>query len=278
MSSRCRTIGRCVESYLDGELGPSQVLEVEQHTEECATCRERIVLDRAIRAGVRRTVAGAPPSASLRSRVVTSMRAEREKNERWAQPAPLSGRSTLLLAAAAAAAAVYVFQQRDGRGDAHSGGEPIINAAQGSAGLDAMLDQFADWHARPLLPETTNANDLPRFEPYVGVPVHAPALSPFGARFLGGRILPMNDEHVTAMLQYTMAGGQRISIYVYDPHRLPTSSSRLHPRKVGSDPVYVGNVRGWSIAAAEKRGVGYAIASDLNDDESAELVLAAAPR
>jgi anti-sigma factor RsiW len=274
MTSRCRTIGRCVESYLDGELEPPQVLEVEQHTEECATCRERIVLDRAIRAGVRRTVSEGKPSATFRDRVTNSMTAEREKNERVSPAVPLSARNTLLLAAAAAAAAVYGMQRPH-----DSTGEQPPNASQkASVGLDAMLDQFADWHARPLLPETTNANDLPRFEPYVGVPVHAPILAPFGARFLGGRILPTNDERVTAMLQYTMPSGQRISIYVYDPHRMSTSSSRLHPRRIGSEPVYVGNVRGWSIAAAEKRGVGYAIASDLNDDESAELVLAAAPR
>ena len=43
-----------------------------------------------------------------------------------------------------------------------------------------------------------------------------------------------------------------------------------------ADPVYIGHVRGWSIAAAERRGVGVAIASDLDDDESAELALAAA--
>jgi hypothetical protein len=40
-------------------------------------------------------------------------------------------------------------------------------------------------------------------------------------------------------------------------------------------PVYVGRLRGYSIAAAEERGVGYALASDLNDDESAQLMLAA---
>jgi len=37
-------------------------------------------------------------------------------------------------------------------------------------------------------------------------------------------------------------------------------------------PVYVGSRRGYSIAALEKRGVGYAVATDLDDRESAELV------
>jgi len=43
---------------------------------------------------------------------------------------------------------------------------------------------------------------------------------------------------------------------------------------VRNESVYVGNRRGVSIAATEHRGVGYAVATDLNDDESAELVAA----
>ena len=46
----------------------------------------------------------------------------------------------------------------------------------------------------------------------------------------------------------------------------------LEPRVVRNLPVYVGSRRGYSIAALEKRGVGYAVATDLNDRESAELV------
>ena len=80
------------------------------------------------------------------------------------------------------------------------------------------------------------------------------------------------------MLQYRLGSGSRISVYVYDPRRIPTQVTRLHARMVSGepDPVYIGHVRGWSIAAAERRGVGVAIASDLDDDESAELALAAA--
>lgn len=275
MTSSCRSIRRSLESYLDGELEPPQMLEVERHADECQTCRERIVLDRSIRAGVRRTVAGTKPDAGFRERVKASLAAEREKT--WGPPpAAARVRNSLVFAAAAAVAAILGAKQlHDPNTD--DARLPTRGTAQASVGLDAMLDQFADWHARPLVPETSNLSDLPRFEPYVGVPVHAPALSPFGARFLGCRILPVTDERVTAMLQYTMAEGHRISIYVYDPHRIRVSPSRLRRTTIGSDPVYIGQVHGWSIAAAEKRGIGYAIASDLNDEESAELVLAAAP-
>ena len=70
-----------------------------------------------------------------------------------------------------------------------------------------------------------------------------------------------------------MLGDHRITIYVYDSSQFPLRA-RLEPRVVGNVPVYVGTRRGYSIAATEHRGVGYALASDLPDPESAELVAA----
>jgi anti-sigma factor RsiW len=277
MKSGCRSIRAYLESYLDGELEPPQALEVEQHTTECPICRERVVLDRAIRAGVRKAAGRDAPNAALRARIAASLAAEREKSSAVPPVAFLPSKSAWWMAALAAAAAAVVVVQRN-RERQSADFLPQPEPSHASVGLDAMLDQFVNWHARPLVPETTNAGDLPRFEPFVGVPVRAPTLSPFGARFLGFRIMPVADERVTAMLQYTMDEGHRISIYVYDPHRIQTSPSRLHPTQIGSQPVYIGHIHGWSIAATEKRGVGYAVTSDLDDEESAELVLAAAPR
>jgi len=95
-----------VQTYLDGELDPSQLLEVENHTQTCAKCRERVVLDRAIRSGVRNHVMRAKPSDTFRARVTSSVVAER-----WSPTARISGRKMptlggFIVAAAAAAAAV----------------------------------------------------------------------------------------------------------------------------------------------------------------------------
>ena len=274
MRSSCRAVGRLVESYLDGELEPSQLLEVEKHTQACATCRERVVLDRAIRVSVRRTVLAGKPSPAFRARVTSSMIAQRWAPSQRSQ-ATIPNWGGWAVAALAAAALAFGIQARD-RYDAAST-RLSETSTHASVGLDTIIDQFVDWHARPLPPEITNPNDLPGFEPYVGVPVHPPAFSPFGARLLGGRILPVHDECVAAMLQYTMGSGHRVSVYVYDPRRIATSQSRLRAKVFGSEPVYVGQVRGWSIAAHEQRGVGYAIASDLDDASNAELALAAGP-
>jgi anti-sigma factor RsiW len=277
MTSPCRAVAPLVQSYLDGELDPSQLAEVETHTQTCPTCRERIVLDRAIRSGVRASVSRAAPSAAFRGRAAASVVAQRwSPSERSSGAVPTWGGWVVAAAAAAVAIVGIRGQIRPDSASNDAFTRPI--EAKASLGLDQMIDQFVDWHARPLPPEVTNPKDLPGFEPYVGVPVHPPALMPFGARLLGGRILPVPELRVAAMLQYTMAGGHRVSVYVFDPRRIQTKPSRLRTKVMGGDSVYIATVRGWSVAAVEppRKGIGYAIASDLGDEENAELALAAA--
>jgi len=275
MTTPCRTVACLVETYLDDELEPSQLLEVEKHTATCTTCRERIQLDRAIRMGVRRSVE-TKTSPSFRARVAHSMTAERWASAERAQASGVPTWRAVGLAVAATIAAVAGLDRQNHRG-AEETKRPVQTNASAAVGIDALIDQFVDWHARPLPPEITNVNDLPGFEPYVGVPVRPRGLSTFGAKLLGGRILPVQEQNCAAMLQYTLDGSHRVSIYVFDPRRVGARPSRLQTKVIGSVPVYVGQIRGWSIAAAERSGVGYAIASDLGDDASAELALAAAP-
>ena len=78
------------------------------------------------------------------------------------------------------------------------------------------------------------------------------------------------------MLQYPLGGGHRISVYVFDPRRIATLV-RVHPRMV------IGSRSGLHRSRARLVGRrrrtprrGLRIASDLDDDESAELALAAA--
>jgi hypothetical protein len=84
----------------------------------------------------------------------------------------------------------------------------------------------------------------------------------------------MRDRRA-ALLLYTLKNNHRVTVYVFDPHKVPMAPSRLQARVVHERPVYVGTLRGYSIAAAEKSGVGYAVATDVDGDESTELVLAA---
>ena len=83
----------------------------------------------------------------------------------------------------------------------------------------------------------------------------------------------MTRRRPVASLRYNLSG-HRVTVYVYDAARIPLRT-KLKPRVVRNVPIYVGFRRGYSIAATEnERGVGYAVASDLDDSESAELVAA----
>ena len=151
------------------------------------------------------------------------------------------------------------------------------SAAVPSWSLDSVLDDLVAQHAYPLPPETTNPEELRRFEPHVGVPVRrVEFLKPFDGRFKGARLHAMRDRR-TALLQYVVMGGHRVTVYVFDPALVPMRGSRLQPRVVQERAVLVGTLKGYSVAATERRGVGYALATDLDDEGSARLVAAATP-
>ena len=68
-----------------------------------------------------------------------------------------------------------------------------------------------------------------------------------------------------------------MTVYVFDPRAVPLHTNKLKTRWIEQRAVYAGKLRGYSVAATESQhGVGYALATDLDDDESARLVTTAA--
>ncbi len=91
---------------------------------------------------------------------------------------------------------------------------------------------------------------------------------------VGGRMVPIYEQRA-AMLQYVLQNGRRVSIYIYNPRRVRIDESPvLRERVVEDAPVYTGYVRGYSVAVTGRRGVGYAMASDLDEIESSRLLAA----
>ena len=58
---------------------------------------------------------------------------------------------------------------------------------------------------------------------------------------------------------------------MYDPRKIQIAGSGFSPRAVGTSQVQVGQENGYSVAVTQNGGVGYAVASDLGTDQSAEL-------
>ncbi|NUO50337.1 MAG: hypothetical protein HOV80_15895 [Polyangiaceae bacterium] len=142
--------------------------------------------------------------------------------------------------------------------------------------FDAVLDKLVALHANPLPPVERNPEHLARLEPYVGVPVKRPALTMLrdferGAKFDGARLHPLRDSRSCAALQYNMQG-HRVTVYMFDPRVMSMGRTRLTQKIIRENPVYFGKLRGFSVAAAEKKGVGYALASDLDEDKSLQMV------
>ncbi len=170
---------------------------------------------------------------------------------------------------------------------------PVANAPSSGSGLpplapsgttttrasfDTLLDDLVALHANPLPPETTNPDDVRKYDALVGVKVRRPTLrAPYLGSYRGARLHAMRDAQRTAMLQYILRDGHHVTVYVFNPRDMQLGTTHLAQRVVRNEPIYVGSVRGFSVAAAERRGVGYALATDLDTDDSVRMVATSLP-
>ncbi len=277
MTDDCAVFSKQISSYVDGELDPGHSVDVEGHALRCGTCAERIKFLQTMRASLKRT-ANVPAPEAIRARIEATMVAEKSRiraadREVFTGPKLIGWKYAAALAAAATVVlSVAAVKNRE---DVTAMGTTRAAAVDTSLGFDSLLDELVALHANPLPPETTNPDELTRFDPLVGVPVRRPAFQPLGASFNGARVHAMRERRA-ALLHYTVEGNHRMTVYVFDPRTVRLQATRLEHRVVRERPVYVGKMRGYSVAAAEKSGVGYALATDLDYDRSAQLVLAAA--
>jgi anti-sigma factor (TIGR02949 family) len=258
----------------DGELEPSKMCEVDEHVEHCEGCRERVLLDEAVRHSMKQSLKQAAPE-DLRARVAAAMNAETARvlaRERQSSRNS-SWRTVVPLATAAAFALAWGAMSRG----------PIARTTASDnvrAGLgDDFLSELVAEHSRPLPPERTDPNKVDELAQYVGVPVHVGMLHRPNARFVGGRVLPVHQERA-AMLQYEIQQGgetRRVSVFVFDPRRIQVTGDDLTPRPVGTAEVRVGHANGYSVAVTQRGGVGYALASDMDEQHTAELAVASEP-
>jgi anti-sigma factor (TIGR02949 family) len=271
--SDCRRVVTVLDAYADGELPPEQVLEIEAHLADCHACSSRLQLEHAMKKSLRREVyARSQPSDAFRERILASFQAEAERQavgqlESSRRGGMLSWSSIVPLAAAAALALFW----GSGKPTAN---QPGPSSAVNTAGaepfnVEQVLDELIDRHIDRSSPEVTEPALLDHMEPTVGVPVHFPNLKQYGARWEGGKIVPLRNQKA-ASLRY-LVGGHRVTLYVFNSERFPIGSA-LKRRVVRNEPVYTGWKRGFSIATTDRHGVGYALATDLGEDEGAEIV------
>ncbi len=309
----CGSLARLLGAHADGQLDAAKTVELDDHLGACETCRERVALDRAIRGSLKKSVKATTAPDDVRARMLAALGAQSSREasreasreeaaavavlpahvdakrdahvdvlldvlppavpSRPGRPAMLRHWRTMLpLASAAAIALGWGFASKQPMASSD-----VVGARAGFSN-DELVNRFVDVHSHPIRPETSDSKEVRAFEREVGVPIHVPQLEK-GARFVGGRLLPVQGGERAAMLQYEVvrAGGgvQRVSVFIYDPRRVQIrSAEHLTPRAVGTAQVRVGQARGYSVAVAQHGDVGYAVASDL-DDSSAQFVAAA---
>jgi anti-sigma factor (TIGR02949 family) len=300
-ASECRDVARLLGAYADGQLDAAKTLEVDDHLASCETCNERIALDRAMRASLKKTTQTSAPD-DVKARMLAAMTAEANREAARADAAddeknsPVEeaprgrgmlrhwrtypGRSTaframLPLASAAALTLAWGF----------AGKQPVTRGVpdvmQGGFANDEVLRDIVDVHKRPIRPETKDPSAVRGFESDVGVPVRGVRFKQGNARFVGARIVNMHGAERGAMLYYEVPQGngnvQRVSVFVYDPARVQIGSANLAPRAVGTAQVQVARQGGYSVAVRNHGGVAYAFTTDLDPDQSAQLVASAEP-
>lgn len=310
MMTECARLDRWVTAYLDDELDAVHTLDVEDHAAVCEPCRERIALERAVRSSLRATKSKAPESLRMRAaaallaertlrddaedEATAALRADlaydgRDRAKPTVEPdSPISAPSSLTrpklvrlryampLAVAAslalfAGASSWREQTKSARASAPVE-EPARATAQMASTFDRFIDDLVDAHMQPPPPDVTDDDGLTQMNPVVGVRVARPEFTALGARFLGARM----HHRQAAMLQYAVGDRRRVTLYVFDPSRLPVKANRLQPRVVENKHLYLGRIRGYAVAASERDGVGYALASDLSDQETEKAMVMAA--
>jgi anti-sigma factor (TIGR02949 family) len=281
----CAHVRRYVDAYADGELQPSEAIRIESHLADCALCTEHVELSRAIKQGVRAEAREQRAPSSLRARVeasrakIESRAADRERASRptWQSAVPWLG----------AAATAVAFG-----GGARAINDRMMPGRATEASVAAIdLDDFARQHAHPLPAEELDPERIRiRFSPIVGVPVRplsfgkldvanhldgTPNLIGGSYQFAGARLVPLQDE-TSASLLYE-GKGTRVTVFVYDPHRIHVQSTCCLERKVVrrgdvDKTIMFGRARnGYALAVSENQGVGYAVSGDLAEPEMVSI-------
>ena len=306
----CKSMGLLLGAHLDGQLDPVKTLEVEDHIGACEVCRERLALDRALRGSLKKAVKTTAPE-DVRARMLAALAGEsaretsREENDelavsstaalvanaslaegldasadpssRSSAPGTAGKRPAMLrhwrtmLPLASAAALMMAWGAAGKQTVVHGIPDTMV-----PAGLsDDLLRDIVGQHSHSLPPEQADPKQVRQFERYVGVPVRVPQFS--NARFVGGRLVPLHGGERAAMLQYEVKQGgdvQRVTVFVYNPRKIQIGGANLAARAIGTAEVRVGQADGYSVAVTQHDGVGYAMASDLDPESSANLVSA----
>ena len=251
----CAEAAATAQAYVDGELDGVDRESVERHLVACSSCSGRVRLQTRFRAAVRAHLHRPEVPFTLRRRVEEALKSQPIAPRRW--PVWLS-MSRVVPAAAALFLIVAItttVRQRNSMALDLAGRAYHSEMPMDITGSDC--GSIASW-----------------FRGRLEFPVHAPALGG-GATCQGGRLVNVG-ERSAAYLVYRGSDGHRVTFLVFDPRDQPIESRER--RVVNGREIYLGSAPGISTAAYRDRGLGYVVASDMDEDTLARLVMASFAR
>lgn len=245
---QCAEVQRFIDAYIDGEFADEDRAEIDRHFEACETCRAEALRQQHWKSLVRARLARPAAPYGLHQRISRALDAETAPQPLWKR---VSWRFAPAVVAAGALAAL------------------ILTVQQPRAYPWLEQGVFDHTHNLPVEVASPNPDEVANwFQGKVDFPVRVPR---FGgdARLLGARIGHLGAQHA-AYLVYSVQGGHKVSVYVFDPGEVQIPA----PRRVvvPNRQVYMDVERGYRVAVFRDQGIGYAVYSDLDEPQMVQMV------
>lgn len=277
-SDKCRSIRRIIDGWLYDEPTAVEWAETTEHLATCQSCRAHARFQNAMRESTRQAVhrTDTVPEA-LEDRMRDALAKDRSPRVARAArvrraPPRMSRKYLPFLVALPAAALMFAFTFEPETSETPAAAPST--SAPAPADKTKVASELIRLHTNQPAHTPTGSQQMAKLERELVLPVRSyPELESQGARPVGATAVTVEGQHL-ASLAYTL-DGHRCTLYVFDSKGFPLASSPLlRPRVVNQRSVLAGELRGYSLATVERRGLGYAIASDLALERTAELAAA----
>lgn len=244
---KCKENQKYLDAYVDGELDPSRMLEVETHLESCDGCQSLVLVKRRLIHELSGYSEVRAPD-HLRKKV-ENLRGGQHRFRNWmAVTVPL-----------AAAASFLVIVLNVG-----------MSAPDDEQAAEVVSDVVAR-HSGELPMEVTGpdpAQAASWFRGKVDFPVRAPSLNVHQASFEGARVSNVR-EHQAAHMIYNVEG-HRVTLMIFNRQNTLLDGGR-HVR-VDNKDILLGRRNGFNVAVLLDGDMAYALSSDLSQERLLTLV------
>jgi len=263
----CLLAQRHLDGYVDGELSPSVVLELETHLTECSKCQNKVEFARRLKHSLRIQFAAAPAPVGLRESITAVLGHEGEveggspdRRLRW----------TAGWGVFASVAAALVFMVTDDTVALHATTHASV----------ASIPVFGDIVERhrdraPTEIETQEPDQVARWVgDNLGLRMEAVAFSEPKVRLQGVRLSHVGSLEAAKL--YYNVGGRRLTAVVFEatPEVLGQvkAGSELHKERIGGRDVIYGSVQGYTVPLFEHNGLMYGFTGDFDRAQLLQLL------